>query len=271
MLNLQEQPVSTASALDRPLVDWPVKRSVFGVQISPTTYQEAVAAVLTAARRRSASAVSCFAVHALMTAADDPALCAKVNTFDMLTPDGQPVRWALNWLHGARLGDRVYGPELMLRLCAAAAEQGVSIYLYGGSPQVAQQLPQQLRQRFPGLEIAGSESPPYRPLTAEEDQALVQRIRASGAGIVFIGLGCPKQDLFAYEHRERLELVQVCVGAAFDFHAGAKAMAPPWMQRYGLEWLFRLGQEPHRLWRRYFTTNSRFLARLMAAYLAGYR
>jgi N-acetylglucosaminyldiphosphoundecaprenol N-acetyl-beta-D-mannosaminyltransferase len=159
----------------------------------------------------------------------------------------------------------VYGPELMIRLCRAAEAERVPIYLYGGSPEVVQRLHENLLRQFPALRIAGHESPPYRALTAEEDAALDDRIRASGARLVFIGLGCPKQDLFAYRHRHTIDAVQVCVGAAFDFHAGAKKMAPAFMQRNGLEWLYRLGQEPSRLWKRYLVTNSIFLGKLAVA------
>jgi exopolysaccharide biosynthesis WecB/TagA/CpsF family protein len=173
----------------------------------------------------------------------------------------------MNLLHGTRLPERVYGPELTLRLCRRAAEEGISIYLFGGSPDVLEQLKANLERRFPGLFIAGSESPPFRRLTPEEDAAIVDRINASGARLVFIGLGCPKQDVFAFEHRTTIHAVQVCVGAAFDFHAGAKKIAPAWMQRLGLEWLFRLIQEPRRLWRRYLVTNSIFLRKLSAELL----
>jgi exopolysaccharide biosynthesis WecB/TagA/CpsF family protein len=182
-----------------------------------------------------------------------------------VSADGQPVRWAMNLLHGTRLADRVYGPELMLRLCRGAAEAGIAIYLYGGGPAVTEQLRANLLRLCPKLHIAGSETPPFRPLTPEEDRAVVERINHSGAGLMFIGLGCPKQDLFAHEHRTRLQAVQVCVGAAFDFHAGVKKMAPQWLQRHGLEWLYRLSQEPGRLWQRYLVTNSIFLGRLGAA------
>ena len=185
-----------------------------------------------------------------------------VNAFEMVTPDGQPVRWALNVLHGTRLQDRVYGPELMLRACRRAAEVGVPIYLYGSVPDVLTGLERNLTERFPSLRIAGRESPPFRDLTPTEAAAMVDRIKSSGAGIVFVGLGCPRQDQFADAYRDAIGAVLVCVGAAFDFHAGTKRMAPPWMQRRGLEWLFRLGQEPRRLWRRYLVTNSVFLGKL---------
>src|SRR5439155_7887040 len=146
-----------------------------------------------------------------------------------------------------------------------AAEVGIPIYLYGGTPLVAEKLRANLLGLFPALQIAGWEAPPFRTLRQEEDRDVVERIRQSGAGLVFIGLGCPKQDLFAYDHRQSLNAIQVCVGAAFDFHAGVKKMAPPWMQRRGLEWLYRVCQEPGRLWRRYLITNSIFLMKLALA------
>ncbi len=249
-------------------LSWPAKHKVFGVGVSVTTYDEACDAVLNAARTRTPAVVSAFAVHALVEAASQPELAEKVNRFAIVTPDGQPVRWALNWLHGARLSDRVYGPRLTWELCRRAAANGVSIYLYGSSPRTLAALEANLLSQFPGLKIAGSESPPFRPLTADEDAAMVQRVNASGAALVFIGLGCPKQDHFAADHADRIQAVQVCVGAAFDFHAGVKASAPEWMQRRGLEWIFRLYQEPHRLWKRYLVTNSIFACKLLTALLS---
>lgn len=241
------------------VVEWPGKLDLFGVGVSPTNYDDATAVILRAARQGRGGVVSCHAVHALVTASCDPSFTRQVNTFEMITPDGQPVRWALNMFRGAGLRDRVYGPQLMLSLCRGAAEQGIPIYLYGGGPGVAEQLEDRLTKMFPGLKVAGKESPPFRPLTTEEDEATIDRINSSGAGLVFIGLGFPKQDHFAYQHRTRLKGIQLCVGAAFDFHAGIKKSAPPWMQRCGLEWLYRLLQEPGRLWRRYLVTNSIFL------------
>jgi exopolysaccharide biosynthesis WecB/TagA/CpsF family protein len=264
MLLIPQEPL----AADAARVPWPRKVDLFGIGMTPTTYDEATEAILAAAARRESAVVACQAVHAVMTACSDPELKRRVNAFEMLTPDGQPVRWAMNLLHRTRLRERVYGPELTLRLCRAAAERGVSIYLYGGSPEVLEKLQAALLSLCPGLQIAGAESPPFRPLSPEEDEAVIERINASGAGLVFIGLGCPKQDHFAFEHRGAIRAVQLCVGAAFDFHAGAKPMAPEWMQRRGLEWLFRLYQEPRRLWRRYLTTNTLFVAKLAAAWAA---
>ncbi len=186
----------------------------------------------------------------------------------MVTADGQPVRWALNWLHGAQLEQRLTGSELMWRLCQRASTEGVPIYLYGSTPQTLAALSVNLRRAFPALQIVGAESPPYRALSAEEVTAMIQRVNASGAGLMFLGLGCPKQDLFAAEHTDQLKVVQLCVGAAFDFHAGTKPIAPSWMQRCGLEWLFRLLHEPRRLWKRYLVTNTKFVGKFCMALVA---
>jgi exopolysaccharide biosynthesis WecB/TagA/CpsF family protein len=250
-----------------PAVRWPPKVDLFGLGVSVTDYGKSVNCVIAAARQRRSAVVTCHAVHAVVTVSGDPNLRAKVNEFELVTPDGQPVRWAMNLLHGVGLTERVYGPELTLRLCRAAADEGISIYLYGGTPTVIDRLQENLLKLCPGLSIAGVDVPPFRPLTPEEDRAVVERINRSGAGLVFIGLGCPKQDIFAAEHRDRIRAVQVCVGAAFDFQAGAKRVAPAWMQRRGLEWLYRLCQEPRRLWKRYLVTNSIFVAKLAAAKL----
>jgi N-acetylglucosaminyldiphosphoundecaprenol N-acetyl-beta-D-mannosaminyltransferase len=241
---------------------WPRKYPVLGVGVSATTYDEAIAAIIAAASAGRAAVVNAAAVHAVVTAARDPELREKVNGFELVVPDGQPVRWALNLLHHTGLRERVYGPELMLRLCRRAAAEGTAVYLYGGAPSVVERLRENLLRWFPALRVVGWESPPFRPLTPEEDRATAARIRASGARLVFIGLGCPRQDEFAAAHRGVLDAVLVCVGAAFDFHSGQKRMAPAWMQRHGLEWLFRLASEPRRLWRRYCVTNSIFVAML---------
>jgi UDP-N-acetyl-D-mannosaminuronic acid transferase (WecB/TagA/CpsF family) len=216
-----------------PKVVWPKKFDLFGVQVSATNYDELVDVILRAASQRASAVVSLHAVHAIVESLRDEVLRAKVNRFAAVGTDGHPVRWAMNHLHRAGLRDRVYGPELMLRLCSRAA----------------------------------AESPPFRPLTPDEDADVVRRINTSGARIVFIGLGCPKQDHFAADHAESIRAVQVCVGAAFEFHAGTKPMAPGWLQRYGLEWLYRLISEPRRLWRRYLTTNSIFLCKWLKATL----
>ncbi len=251
----------------KPRINWPAKYDLFGIRVTASDYGEIVDVVLRAVGEGVPAVVSLHAVHAIIESTRDPQLLAKVNRFDAVLPDGQPVRWALNHLHGVGLRERVYGPELTLRLCARAAIEAIPIYLYGSTPDVLDLMRHKLEAGFPGLQIAGAESPPFRALTPEEDDAVVRRINDSGAGILFVGLGCPKQDHFAADHADRIHAVQVCVGAAFDFHAGTKPMAPAWMQRCGLEWMYRLGREPRRLWRRYLQTNSIFLTKWLAALL----
>jgi N-acetylglucosaminyldiphosphoundecaprenol N-acetyl-beta-D-mannosaminyltransferase len=249
------------------VVHWPRKYNLFGVQVSAVTREEACDAVIEAAHRRLPAVVSAFAVHALIESSTSRDLANKTNRFAIVLPDGQPIRWALNWLYGARLKNTVQGYELMQSLCERAAAEGLSIYLYGSSNETLAALAANLLEAYPGLEIAGVESPPFRPLTPEEDAAMVERVNASGAEIMFLGLGCPKQDHFAGEHAEKIQAVQFCVGAAFDFLAGTKPPAPMWMQRRGLAWVFRMYQEPKRLWKRYLVTNTIFLRKLASQFL----
>ena len=237
---------------------WPRKYDLFSVQVSATTYEEVLPLLVEAARKGLPVTVAHLAVHGLVSARCHPDFLQKINSFTVAVPDGHPVRWALNLLYGTRLPDRVYGPELMLRLCGRAAELGIGVYLYGSQPQVVERLRARLMQEFPRLRIVGCESPPFRPLTPEEDRAVIERIHASSAGIVFVGLGCPKQESFAYEHRDSIRAVQIGVGAAFDFISGHKPTAPRRMQRHGLEWLYRLLTEPRRLLWRYLWTNTVF-------------
>ncbi|MFN3193524.1 MAG: WecB/TagA/CpsF family glycosyltransferase [Aureliella sp.] len=230
-------------------------------------YDQAVDCIVEAARLNESAIISCHAVHAVVTISSDTTLREAVNRFAMVTPDGQPVRWALNSLYGLRLEDRVYGPELMWRTLAACERESKSVYLYGGSPQSLERLSSNVRKAFPELEIAGRKSPPFRELSETELQTIADEINSTAADVVFIGLGCPKQDQFAAHQAERINAVQICVGAAFDFHSDSKPMAPAWMQRNGLEWLFRLACEPRRLFSRYLTTNSIFIAKYLKARL----
>jgi N-acetylglucosaminyldiphosphoundecaprenol N-acetyl-beta-D-mannosaminyltransferase len=238
------------------------KRNVAGVLVDAVDYEAAVNRVVSAARRGESYAATALAVHGVMTGARDPEQAYRLNHLDMVTPDGQPVRWALNWLYGAQLTDRVCGPELMSRICEAAADEGLLIYLYGSRPEVLNRLEDSLRDRFPKLRIAGSEPSKFRRTTPQERDEIVERIRSSGAAITFVGLGCPRQEVFAYEYREALRMPVVAVGAAFDFHAGVLRRPSRLVQRIGLEWLYRLLQEPRRLWRRYVLLNPQYLGRL---------
>jgi len=235
------------------------KRNVVGILIDVVDYEGAEEAIIRAALERKTMSVSALAVHGLMTGALDREQKFRLNQFSLLVPDGQPVRWALNWLHRAPLRERVYGPNLMLRVCARAAREGLPVYFYGSTPEILQSLGQSLQLRFPGLVIAGMESSRFRRLSLIEREQLAERVRSSGAAIVFVGLGCPRQEVFVYEFRELVSMPLLAVGAAFPFLAGIVPQAPPWMQKFGLEWLFRLCSEPRRLWRRYLVLNPTYL------------
>jgi N-acetylglucosaminyldiphosphoundecaprenol N-acetyl-beta-D-mannosaminyltransferase len=234
---------------------------VLGVPLALTDYEGTLDWIDAAVAAGHRGYLCVAATHTVMAAADDPELRAAVRSADFTVPDGQPLVWALNLL-GHRVGDRVYGPELMERACARAARTGRTFYLYGGRNQGAlAQLTRNLRLRYPGLRIVGGHVPPWRELTDAEEEAVAADIKRSGADVVWVGIGVPKQEKWMARMRHRLSApVLVGVGAAFDFHAGLIPQAPGWMQRLGLEWAFRLAQEPRRLWRRYLRYNPRFVA-----------
>jgi exopolysaccharide biosynthesis WecB/TagA/CpsF family protein len=235
------------------------KKNVIGILIDAVDYEASVEFILLAAHERRPAAVSALAVHGVMTGVLDSSQKFRLNHFDLLVPDGQPVRWVLNWLHRAKLDDRVYGPNLTLKVCERAASEGVPIYLYGSTLEVLAALRKSLEERFPAIQIAGDEPSKFRRLTTEEKAEIAERIVSSGAEITLVGLGCPRQEAFAYEFREALSMPVLAVGAAFPFIAGRLAQAPGWMQDRGLEWLFRLCAEPKRLWRRYLYLNPAYL------------
>ncbi|MBX9660989.1 MAG: WecB/TagA/CpsF family glycosyltransferase [Nitrospiraceae bacterium] len=196
-------------------------------------------------------------VHVVVNASRDQQLASAVRGADLATPDGMPVALCLR-LAGFRGQPRIAGPDLMWACLEAAQRERVAVYLYGGRPETLEKLEARVRAAFPLLCLVGSRSPPFRPLTPEEDAAEVERIERSGAQLVFVGLGCPKQEIWMAQHRGRIHAVMMGVGAAFDFHAGVTRRAPLWMQRVGLEWLHCLFSEPKRLWRRYLITNTVF-------------
>jgi exopolysaccharide biosynthesis WecB/TagA/CpsF family protein len=239
------------------------RMNVLGVRISAVDYDAAAERILRAARHRQPLAVSAMAVHGLMIGALDATQRHRLNAIDLLVPDGQPIRWALNRLYDAGLPDRVYGPNLMLELCRRAAADSLPIFLFGGDTAMLDELSARLRRQMPNLRIAGQRASRFRTLDMAERAELVQEIRTSGAQIVFVGIGCPRQEVFVYELRDAVSLPLVAVGAAFPFHAGRLPQAPGWMQRYGLEWLFRLASEPRRLWRRYLYLNPLFVLLLV--------
>jgi exopolysaccharide biosynthesis WecB/TagA/CpsF family protein len=235
------------------------KWSVVGIMVDAVDYEAATDFIFCAAREKRGIAVSALAVHGVMTGVLDAEQRFRLNHFDLLVPDGQPVRWVLNRLHDAKLSDRVYGPNLTLKVCARAAEQGESIYLYGGTSEILSALSHSLQERFSGIEIAGAEPSRFRRLRPEEKSELTNRILKSKASILLCGLGCPRQESFAFEFRDALSMPILAVGAAFPFLAGLIPQAPIWMQDRGLEWLFRLISEPRRLWRRYLYLNPAYL------------
>lgn len=239
------------------------KRNILGVLISAVDYEAAEETVVSAARDKRALSVSALAVHGLMTGVLDHEQRYRLNQFDLLVPDGQPVRWALNWLYGAALGQRVYGPTLTLRICERAAAEGLPVFFYGSTADVLDALISRLAALFPRLKIAGCEPSKFRRLSENEKHEVADRIHSSGTAITFIGLGCPRQEVFVYEFCGLLDMPVLAVGAAFPFIAGMLPQAPHWVQDAGLEWLFRLCSEPVRLWRRYLFLNPAYLFLLL--------
>ena len=236
------------------------KKNVVGILIDAVDYEAALDFIFKRARDRQSAIISALAVHGVMTGVLDPRHKFRLNRFDLLVPDGQPVRWVLNLLHGTGLPDRVYGPSLTLKVCERAAIEGESIYLYGSTEEILASLRETLVRKFPGIRIAGSEPSKFRRLQPEEKDEVARRILASGASITLVGLGCPRQEVFAYENREALPMPILAVGAAFPFIAGLLPQAPAWMQARGMEWVFRLTAEPKRLWRRYLYLNPAYIS-----------
>ena len=258
-------PARAVPAPQTPRVD---EEPVLGIPLALTDYEETLDWVDATIAHRGRGYICVAAVHMVMACQEDEDLRDAVLQADFTVPDGQPLVWAMNLL-GHDLPHRVYGPELMERACERAARTGVRMYLYGGRNQGALvQLALNLRRRFSGLQIVGGYSPPHRDLTDEEEQAIVAEINRARADIVWVGIGAPKQEKWMAHIREHLNApVLVGVGAAFDFHAGLIPQAPAWMQRFGLEWVFRLAHEPRRLWRRYARYNPLFVHGFALQYL----
>lgn len=236
---------------------------VLGVQVSAVGPDDALEHVTSWIAARARHYVCVTGVHGVMESQSDDALLRVHNRSGLTVPDGMPLVWCA---HRAGLPgtSRVYGPDLMLSVLARAAERGWSSYFYGGAEGVPELLAERMTARFPGLRVAGAESPPFRPLTQQESREAAERINASGADLVWVGLSTPKQERWMAAHREVLDApVLLGVGAAFDFHTGRVRQAPSWMQQRGLEWLFRLLMEPRRLWRRYLSNNPRFVVALL--------
>jgi N-acetylglucosaminyldiphosphoundecaprenol N-acetyl-beta-D-mannosaminyltransferase len=231
---------------------------IIGLGVDRTNYQSAVQGILDWALRGESRYVCVANVHMVMEAYDDAEFRQIVNAADLVTPDGMPLVWVMR-LQGLRQQERVYGPTLTQFVLEAANREGIPVGFYGSTPQTLEKLKRNVQERYPSLKIAYLYAPPFRPLTPEEDEKVVRAINDSGTRILFVGLGCPKQERWMAAHKGRVQAVMLGVGAAFDFLAGVKPQAPRWMQRAGLEWLFRLLTEPRRLWRRYLYHNPRFV------------
>jgi exopolysaccharide biosynthesis WecB/TagA/CpsF family protein len=235
------------------------KRNLIGINIDGVDYEHAVARIVNCAKSGEPCSTTALAVHGLVTGSRDPEQRFRLNHFALVVPDGQPVRWALNLLYGLKLPDRVYGPKLTFLLCQAAAKAGIPVFFYGSTQGVIDRLCSRMRALCPGLLIAGATASEYRRLSVDERSTVVSRIEGSGARLLFAGLGCPRQEVFAYEMSQKLSIPIVAVGAAFDYYAGLLNEPHEIIQRAGLQWLYRMVQEPGRLWKRYLFTNSQFI------------
>lgn len=242
------------------------KQNLLGILIDAVDYEAAVEKIISAAHAREPFAVSALAVHGVMTGVQDEQHAYRLNRLNLVVPDGQPVRWALNLLHNVNLPDRVYGPTLMLKVCERAADEGLPLYFYGNEMPVLKLLSERLCARFPKLEIAGMAPSKFRQLNIEEQHEAAARISASGAAITLVGLGCPRQEVWVYEHLPLLNMPAMAIGAAFNFHAGYLAQAPQVLQDWGLEWVFRFVHEPKRLWKRYVLLNPQYMSMVARQY-----
>jgi N-acetylglucosaminyldiphosphoundecaprenol N-acetyl-beta-D-mannosaminyltransferase len=247
----------------------PLRAEVLGVPLAVSDYEQVLDWMEATIETGGRGYLTAAAVNLVMSARADPATMSAVLDATLAVPDGQPLVWALKLLGHAR-ATRVYGPDLMAGFCGRAALSHTPMYLYGGrTEQALDLLKDRLCERFPGLNIAGGYSPPFRALTTEEEQRVIAEIDGCGAQVVWVGTGQPKQELWMHAMRPRLRApLLVGVGAAFDFHAGIVPQAPGWMQRNGLEWSYRLAREPRRLWRRYASQNPRFVAGFARQYIS---
>jgi N-acetylglucosaminyldiphosphoundecaprenol N-acetyl-beta-D-mannosaminyltransferase len=232
---------------------------VLGAVIDSLDWKQVLEIVGKWAQTRQSRYVCLCNVHAVVTARLQPDVGYALRKSDIALPDGMPIAWMLR-LHGFNNQRRINGPDFMWRFCSDLQKQDISVYLYGSQQSTLDALCSNLKMGFSRLRIVGTISPPYRRLTPDEDDAVVNGINASGASVVFVSLGCPKQELWMAEHRDRIRAVMVGVGAAFDYHAGTLKRADPWMQEWGLVWAYRLMREPRRLWARYLVTNSVFVS-----------
>ena len=235
------------------------KYKLFLPNYADVDYNSASDIIIENAMNRKSFGVSALAVHGLITSIKRKDLGEVINKIDLIVPDGQPVRWALNSFYGLGMKDRVYGPELTLRVLEKANTFMLKVFLFGSTEGTLVKLQNFINREFPKVEICGIHVDRFRKATAEEDNADISRINDSGANIVLVGRGSPRQEFWVANHKGKVNAAMMAVGAAFDFHAGTLKQAPSWMQKAGLEWLFRLISEPKRLWRRYLSTNTTFI------------
>ena len=262
-MNAQTSLMRSAPAL--PLLE---QRQVLGQRLDATSYADATARVMQWAKQGASRYICVTNVHVVMEGWDSAAFRHIINAGDLITADGVPLVWALKLL-GVKSAERVYGPDLTWKVCEAAENDGVPIALYGGTPESLRVFVQVLEKRFPDLVVACAISPPFRPLTDEADLAYTTQLAESGAQLLFVGIGCPKHEIWMSEHQGRLHMPMLGVGAAFDFHTGSVRQAPAWMQKIGMEWFFRFMMEPRRLWKRYAWHNPRFVLLFAWQYLRG--
>jgi len=241
---------------------------ILGMRVDATSYADATWQIIEWSRKRQSRYVCVANVHMIMVAHNDAEFKKVVNDADLVTPDGMPLVWLLRKA-GFNSQQRVYGPTLTLSICEALAKEKIPVGFYGGSPDALKKLVSNMKDRFPGLDVSYACSPPFRDLTADEDRQIMENIKASRVKVLFVGLGCPRQERWMAEHRDRIHAVMAGVGAAFDFHAGMVRQAPLWLQNAGLEWLFRLIMEPRRLWKRYLVTNTKFIWLLIRSRILG--
>ena len=234
-----------------------IYRDILNMRVDVTNYPDASSRIIHWADEGKSGYVCAANVHMVMETHDDPSFNHIVNNADLVTPDGMPLVWALRMM-GVEHATRVYGPDLTLHVCEAAAKNNIPIGLYGGTEESLVDFERFLRESYPGIRIACKIAPPFRPLTPEEDAHYTEMINASGVKVLFVGIGCPKQEKWMAEHKSTIQAMMLGVGAAFDFHTGRVKQAPAWMQKMGMEWFFRLMMEPQRLWKRYFKHNPRF-------------
>lgn len=255
----------------QPSSESPARRdgeAVLEAFIDAVSWEQAIRQIATWAAARESRYVCICNVHSVVTTTRDLEFKIAVNNADMATPDGAPVAWALRRL-GHPGQKRINGPDLMMRYLAEAERRDQIVFFYGSTERTLARLRLALAHKFPLLRVGGTCAPPFRPLTREEDDQVVEMINASGAHVVFVGLGCPKQEKWMAEHRGRIRAVMIGVGAAFDYHSGVVRRAPLWWQEHGLEWLYRLGSEPRRLFKRYMVTNALFVVGFLRQVLAG--